>query len=181
MSLVLDGNTGASKVSATSAQFLVSQVCFFARQTAPDGFLKCNGAAVSRTAYADLFDAIGTTYGVGNGSSTFNLPDMRGEFIRGWDDGRAVDSGRVFGSAQDEAFKSHGHSGSTDTVGSHTHSQVGTNTLTGSGLSSGSGVAGGGSSNTGSGGSHSHSLSISSSGGTETRPRNMALLACIKY
>ena len=61
-------------------------VFHFAGQTAPAGWLKANGAAVSRTAYADLFAAIGTTYGAGDGRSTFNLPDLRGEFIRGWDD-----------------------------------------------------------------------------------------------
>lgn len=75
-------------------------VSCFARTTAPTGWLKANGAAVSRTAYADLFAAIGTTFGVGDGVTTFNLPDLRGEFIRGWDDGRGVDSGRVMGSRQ---------------------------------------------------------------------------------
>ena len=84
-------------------------VLYFAGQTAPAGWLKANGAAVSRTAYAALFAAIGTTYGAGDGRSTFNLPDLRGEFIRGWDDGRGVDAGRVFGSAQAHALQSHQH------------------------------------------------------------------------
>ena len=73
-------------------------VFHFAGQTAPAGWLKANGAAVSRTAYAALFAAIGTTYGAGDGRSTFNLPDLRGEFIRGWDDGRGIDRGRALGS-----------------------------------------------------------------------------------
>lgn len=73
---------------------------YTARSTAPTGWLKANGDAVSRTTYAALFAAIGTTYGEGDGSTTFNLPDLRGEFIRGWDDGRGVDSGRVMGSRQ---------------------------------------------------------------------------------
>ena len=84
-------------------------VLYFAGQTAPAGWLKANGAALSRTAYAALFAAIGTTYGAGDGRSTFNLPDLRGEFIRGWDDGRGVDAGRVFGSAQAHALQSHQH------------------------------------------------------------------------
>ena len=84
-------------------------VLYFAGQTAPAGWLKANGAAVSRTAYAALFAAIGTTYGAGDGRSTFNLPDLRGEFLRGWDDGRGVDAGRVFGSAQAHALQSHQH------------------------------------------------------------------------
>lgn len=50
----------------------------FAGSTVPDGYLDCDGSAVSRTTYADLFNAIGTTYGVGDGSTTFNLPDCRG-------------------------------------------------------------------------------------------------------
>ena len=80
-------------------------VMYFAGQTAPSGWLKANGAAVSRTAYAALFAAIGTTYGAGDGSTTFNLPDLRGEFMRGWDDGRGIDSGRVLGSAQGDAIR----------------------------------------------------------------------------
>jgi phage-related tail fiber protein len=72
----------------------------FAANTAPTGYVKANGAAISRSTYSTLFAAIGTTFGTGDGSTTFNVPDMRGEFPRGWDDGRGVDSGRAFGSAQ---------------------------------------------------------------------------------
>ena len=49
----------------------------------PQGWLYCNGAAVSRTTYAELFAVIGTSFGAGNGSTTFNIPDLRGEFLRG--------------------------------------------------------------------------------------------------
>lgn len=72
----------------------------FAMSAAPSGWLYCDGRPVSRTGYSRLFAAIGTTYGAGDGSNTFNLPDLRGEFIRGWDDGRGIDSGRTFGSTQ---------------------------------------------------------------------------------
>ncbi len=64
----------------------------FAGATAPDGYLLCNGGEISRAIYSDLFSAIGTIYGVGNGTTTFNLPDMRGEFIRGLDGGRGIDN-----------------------------------------------------------------------------------------
>jgi len=74
---------------------------YFAGSSAPAGYLKANGANVNRTTYANLFTAIGTTFGVGDGSTTFAVPDLRGEFPRGWDDARGVDSGRAFGSAQD--------------------------------------------------------------------------------
>ncbi|WP_151946586.1 phage tail protein [Aliarcobacter butzleri] len=65
----------------------------------PEGYLLCNGQEVSRTTYKDLFDVIGTTYGSTTGT-TFKVPDLRGEFIRGFDGGRGVDSGRTFGSWQ---------------------------------------------------------------------------------
>lgn len=75
-------------------------VQLFAMDTAPTGWLAANGQVVSRTTYAALFAAIGTTYGPGDGFSTFRLPDLRGEFVRGWDNGRGVDGGRSIGSAQ---------------------------------------------------------------------------------
>ena len=84
-------------------------VLYFAGSAAPAGWLKANGAAVSRTAYAALFAAIGTTYGAGDFRNTFNLPDLRGEFIRGWDNGRGVDTPRSIGSAQAHALQSHQH------------------------------------------------------------------------
>lgn len=80
----------------------------FAAQTAPSGYLPCDGAAVSRTAYATLFAAIGTQWGAGDGSTTFNVPMLQGEFVRGWDDGRGVDSGRAFASAQADATAKNG-------------------------------------------------------------------------
>jgi len=61
----------------------VGTVIHTARTTAPGGYLACDGSAVSRTTYADLFSAIGTTFGSGDGSTTFNVPDIRGIFVRG--------------------------------------------------------------------------------------------------
>ena len=58
----------------------------------PSGYLPCEGAAVSREDYANLFAVIGTTYGDGNGETTFNLPDYRGYFLRGFDNGAGVDT-----------------------------------------------------------------------------------------
>ena len=55
----------------------------FGGSTAPTGYLACDGNAVSRTTYATLFAAIGTTWGSGNGTTTFTLPDLRGAFLRG--------------------------------------------------------------------------------------------------
>jgi len=83
-----------------SADPTVGSVVAFASSTLPPDYLECNGAAVSRTTYAALFARIGTTYGAGNGTTTFNLPDLRGEFIRGWDNGRGADASRTLGSWQ---------------------------------------------------------------------------------
>lgn len=85
-------------------------IVFRATTSVPDGAYECDGRAVSRTADAALFEVIGTAYGPGNGTTTFNIPDMRGEFPRGWDNGRGVDPGRVFGSFQADELKSHRHS-----------------------------------------------------------------------
>jgi microcystin-dependent protein len=82
----------------------------FAGSTPPTGYLKCDGSAISRSTYSDLFDAIGTSFGAGNGSTTFNIPDLRGVSLRGLDDGRGFDSepSRVLGSYQADAFQDFG-------------------------------------------------------------------------
>ena len=90
----------------------------YAGTSAPTGWLACDGTAISRTTYASLFAAISTSYGVGDGSTTFNLPDLRGRFPRFNDamfGGSAAgrDSGRVLGSEQVDAVKSHAHTVAT--------------------------------------------------------------------
>lgn len=127
----------------------------FMRDTAPAGWLAMDGSEISRTTYADLYAAIGDVGGAGDGSTTFDLPDMRGEFLRGWDDGRGVDAGRVFGSSQADEFRAH----------THTQSSAGA-------VSNFSGGAFAHLINTGNTGS---------AGGDETRPRNIAILYCIKF
>lgn len=167
--------------SAVQSSTPSGAVAFFARNSAPTGWLKANGAAVSRTAYASLFAAIGTTFGAGDGSTTFNLPDMRGEFPRGWDDGRGVDSGRGFGTAQAGQNALHSHTGSAIANGAHQHTFAGAN-VNGRFTATGSpGMYADSVGTTDSAGSHTHSLSIDGSGGSEARPRNVALLACIKF
>jgi len=89
---------------ATASGTPAGTVIYYAANSAPTGFLKANGAEISRSAYASLFTAIGTTFGVGDGSTTFNVPDLRGYFPRGWADdvgpGVGRDSGRTFGTVQ---------------------------------------------------------------------------------
>ena len=158
--LTSDG-TDISWAAAGGAGVPTGTVIYHAANTPPTDFIKANGAAVSRTTYSDLFTAIGTTFGVGDGSSTFNVPDLRGEFLRGWDDSRGIDTGRSFGSAQADELKSHNHSINVRYSATFNGGHVSANSL------------GGNSQNLGS--------SIASTGGSETRPRNIALLACIKY
>lgn len=172
---------------STLNSIFVGQVAFFPMSSAPSGWLKANGAEVSRTAYAALFARIGTTFGVGDGSTTFKLPDLRGEFLRGLDDGRGVDVSRALGSAQADALQN--FSG-----------QVGFRRLNdGNSLIGNSGVNGGFTFAAGARGPSPRLVSATdpstladdqlqfsaASGGartaSETRSRNVALLACIKY
>lgn len=103
----------------------IGTIFFVADDAAPEGSLICDGRLLSRTTYADLFAKLGTTYGAGDGSTTFQLPDYRGEFLRGWDGGRGVDADRVRGSFQTDQNKTHTHTGTTSSD-SHTHTHTGT-------------------------------------------------------
>lgn len=204
-----------------------------AGNTAPQGYLKCDGREHLRADYPELFAVIGTRFGNGNGSTSFNVPELRGEFIRGWDDGRGTDQNRILGSHQADAFRSHTHSGATsadththsgrtdtDThnhggqtnhTGDHTHSLPRDNMGNGRynmqslGPSDNNDEDWSNSPATGSAGGHRHSISTdndshnhgfttsshthshsfttgteNAGGGSETRPRNTALLYIIK-
>lgn len=155
-------------------------VAYFAGDTAPHGWLAANGAAVSRTGFAALFAAIGTRYGAGNGSTTFNVPDLRGEFVRGWDAGRGADRGRALGSGQEQSDRQHWHP-----VG---HLRPGNDDALFIARDWGAGYVGAAREVDGelnrevaqqiSGGNLGTGAAIEHTG--ETRPRNVALLACIK-
>ncbi|GAA5099213.1 phage tail protein [Bartonella acomydis] len=81
----------------------------FAMQALPSGWLLCDGSAYSRSVYSDLFAAIGTSWGSGDGFRTFNIPDLRGMFLRGFDGGGNIDIGRDFASVQEDLIQSHKH------------------------------------------------------------------------
>lgn len=174
-----DGAVTAAKLAAGAA-VPVGAVFHFAAGTAPSGYLKANGDSVPNgngtvqgvTAnFSALYAIVGSTYGTAG-----KLPDLRGEFVRGWDDGRGIDSGRALGSAQANSYQSHTHS-VTDPGHSHGSPDL---IVNGGGIEvsppAGHYIGGGGyiyANTTG--------ISIQNSGGAETRPRNVALLACIKY
>ena len=79
----------------------IGSVIAFAGINPPFGYLLCHGQEVSRSEYSNLFNIIGELYGSGDSINTFNLPDLRGEFIRGFDAERGIDSGREMGSFQE--------------------------------------------------------------------------------
>lgn len=171
-------------IAALLPSFPPGMIMAFGAANAPTGFLICNGAAVSRTTYASLYAVIGTTWGTGDGSTTFNLPDLRGVFLRGLDSGRGYDTtnGRAYGSYQGDAYPSHSHTitqGTTDPGHQHTY--------TAGGASTGYVAAGTVPVSLSSPGSATTTLKYSgitgtdaSGSGTETRPKNVAVIYCIK-
>lgn len=175
----------------TDAAAPPGKVAHFATTSPPAGWLKRNGAAYSRTTYAALFAVIGTKFGAGDGSTTFNVPDDRELVDRAWTDGlNALDAGRELFSAQAGQLELHTHTGTATSSGDHDHGLEGEDVggtarvdttgqatvadATGKGTVTGYG-------RTGRGGVHTHPLSINATGGNETRMANRAYLACIKY
>ena len=107
----------------------------YAGTSAPDGWLLCDGSAVSRSTYADLFAAVGTTFGVGDGSTTFNVPDLRGRTPLGLDNLGGTPANRVTNAQADSLGGSAGaetHTLTTGEMPSHTHNVQGRSAATGS-------------------------------------------------
>jgi len=202
--------TNAELEFATPQSVPTGAVFCMAVLTVPTGYLECNGAAVSRTTYAALFGVIGTQYNTGGEtSSEFRLPDLRGEFVRGFDNGRNIDSDRVsasdgIGSSQTSQNKQHNHTATSNvTDNGHRHSPTvsasgGQNNLNsaaeGRGIAINDNVVGnyGGGSGTGLGplgnrhfmNNATTGISVSTTtqnhGGSEARPRNVALMYIIR-
>ena len=177
--------------------------------TVPPGYLLCNGQSVAQADYPNLYKAIGNAWGASG--SNFNVPDMRGVFLRGVDGGRGQDPDRTtrtasntggnagdnVGSSQDYTNASHNHTGSTGNAGSHSHtSNAGGGNL---GLSQRNGANTTAANQDSENGPNytqvnlndlvaltinsggDHNHSISSSGGNEARPKNVGVYYIIKY
>lgn len=163
--------TSAGAIDYSSNAFVpAGAVIPFMGTSAPNGFLECNGSARSRTTYSDLFSIISTMYGAGDGSTTFNLPDLRGYFLRGYDHGAGNDpdaasrtdrgdsaTGDNVGTKQADEHKAHTH----DIEHSSDRSGSGPNclmkwTVTG------------------------QTTTSTTTGGNETRPKNISTMYCIK-
>lgn len=142
----------------------------YAGASAPSGWLLCDGSAVSRTTYADLFAAIGGVFGVGDGSTTFNVPDLRGRSVFGLDNMGGTDAGRLSvtntlggtGGAEKKSGSTDGYALTLSDIPPHTHSIQGTsggsNGAT-TGQASASGSSGVQSGSVGGGAAHSHGIS----------------------
>jgi microcystin-dependent protein len=154
---VADGAITQAKLNSSVVLVPAGAVMPFAMNSAPAGWLAADGAAVSRSTYAALFSAIGTTYGAGDGSTTFALPDLRGYFVRGSGTNSDGTTAGTFGAKQADELKA------------HTHTLLGANNT---------GGAGGQITRMADNMSNFQSGSF---GGTETRPANIALLYCIKF
>lgn len=172
----LIGAATSSEVTALLGALLPAGVFFpYGGATAPAGYLLCNGQAVSRTTYAALFTAIGTAWGAGDGSTTFNVPNLQGAFLRGAGAGLNATT-RAVGSYEDDAFKSHTHTATvTDPGHTHTYTAPADSPL----AAGGSGSAFTQNATTASSAT-GISVTNASTGGSETRPKNFAAHFIIK-
>jgi len=159
---VKDGGVTLAKLVTAVQQALLpaGAVQAFAMNSAPAGWLAADGSNVNRTTYASLFSAISTTYGAGDGSTTFALPDLRGYFVRGSGTNSDATASGTFGAKQADELKAHNHTVADVNVANNGNFGAG-------GLAS---YPAGGITRT-----------TSSTGGTETRPANIAMLYCIKF
>jgi microcystin-dependent protein len=149
----------------------------------PTGYLECDGSAVSQTTYTNLFSIITTTYNDGTEpSGDFRLPDLRGYFIRGFGTNIDLTTSGSFGTKQTDSYLNHNHSATSSTTGAHTHGYSGVTATNAAALGSATNFDTYTSSTTTSAGNHSHVITVNSStsGGTETRPRNIAMRYLIK-
>ena len=140
-------------IGVPSVDTSIGMVAPFAMDSVPTGWLHCDGSAVSRTTYSLLYSKVGDTYGNGDGSTTFNLPNLQDDFIRGSSDTLAV------GNRQSDAFKSHNHAQQMMQTGGGNTAVLQTINLNPATEDTGNQTA--------------------STGGDETRPRNVAMLYCI--
>lgn len=164
---------GVLSSTACGNIFPTGSVSAFATPSCPVGWIKTDGSAISRASNKCLFDTIGVTHGSGNGSTTFNIPNYRGRFLRGTAEGSANDPDRGSRSAMAAGGNVGDRVGSTqsDLIASHSHYYVNY-----------PGYAGADANNPSRGdfGGNANGTSFSSTGGNETRPENAYVLFCIK-
>ena len=191
---VVAGNVVGVTYYSTTGQFQLitnninvatppGQVATYAMTSCPSGWLAADGSAISRTTYAILYSNIGSTWGNGDGSTTFNVPDLRGVFLRGTGTnanptvvaaGGAI--GQAVGTYAADTYLNHTH-----TDAGHTHSYTTPSSNSQAIGGSGSNYYNTGSAATNTTGMGYASIQASTTGGTETKPKNYGVLYCIKY
>lgn len=164
----------------------ISSIVALASASIPTGYLACDGAAVSRATYADLFAEIGITHGEGDGSTTFNLPDYRGRFLRGLDGGAGNDPDAGSRTASGTSGNTGDNVGSyqADVYASHFHNVMANASGNANSWSSRAPAAyafANGSDVTATGSPNANVGRSSLSGGNETRPKNINVNYAIKY
>jgi len=130
-----DGNNWANIIVDGDNRIATGTIVAYAGSTAPEGWMLCSGTAISRSSYPDLFNVIGINYGTGDGSSTFNLPDLRGRTIFGRDDMGGISAGRisnlnVSGQIMGEQIGSQSVSLAVANMASHKHTFTGSSVTT---------------------------------------------------
>lgn len=161
----IDVSALVAELAALRSSIPVGAILPFPKADVPVGYLELDGSLQSATTYPDLAAYLGTHYNKGGeAQGFFRLPEARGEFLRGWDHGRGVDVGRELGSNQLDAFKSHGHG--APMWASNVVDNTGGPFFVGADAG---GVATG-----------TNFTNLTSTGGEETRPRNLAVMWCIK-
>lgn len=147
---------------AKASALPVGSIVAFPVDAPPPGFLELDNSVKSSATYPDLSAYLGGKFNKGDeGVGNFRLPEARGEFLRGWDHGRGVDAGRTLGSYQTDQNKAHAHATSYELV---------TDTF----------AAGSVSRNFVQDYGAQNNVQTNASGGTESRPRNVAVMWCIK-
>jgi len=173
MPISIDGTGTVTGVNILqTAGVPAGAIMAFAMNSAPSGWLSADGSAVSRTTYATLFTAIGTTHGTGDGSTTFNVPDLQGIFVRasGSQTIGGITYSKTFATKESDALQGHWHQ-SVYTTNANVNSTFDTRTA-----------------NTAAATTDNNSVRSPITDGTngtprtasETRPANIALLHCIK-
>lgn len=159
------GGSAGGTTNANRNTIPAGAIMMFSSATIPQGWLECDGSEQLISDYRDLYAVIQQIYKTNSGldeSSKFQLPDLRGMFVRGWDHGRGEDPSRNLGTRQEDELKSHNHpfywGQNTGTALNTTGNDVQNYSFHGIG------------------GDH-----IGNTGGTETRPKNIALVYCIKW
>jgi microcystin-dependent protein len=156
---------GSGWVSSAPNYVPTGGMVMWGTASAPSGYLLCNGSAVSRSTYSALFAVVGTAFGSGDGSTTFNLPDFRDRFPVG---AGTTYSANSTGGSKDAIVVSHTHTGTTDPSGTHSHNATVYDAGSSGSFAKGNASSGSNTATTDSAGAHTHPFTTGSTGSSGT-------------